>query len=273
LITSEIARKLLEGEEKISLDLGITETIVKNNEIEYFLNEIETINAKDLEKIASDKRSIYFVENNKVFMAATTNGHLYKLVNTTGAPTLEIDGIRMHRTKNTTPDKDTEDKLKLLGTNIGNVLDTCTGLGYTAIQAHQYGANFVTTIENEPNVVKIAILNPWSNKLFTEPSIHKIIGDSFYVIDSFPINLFDTIIHDPPRHRSAGHLISKDFYYKLSRILKTGGKMFHYTGEPGTRYRGVNIHRGIKKRLNLAGFTKIVYHPIVRGFTCVKDTT
>jgi predicted methyltransferase len=273
MITSEIAKKLLSGEHTVSLDLGISKTTVRQTKGEYFLTEIETVKITDLKKIAQDQRSIYFVDNKNVFMAATADTHFYKLSKTTGAPTLEIDGIRMHRTKNTTPDKDTEEKLKLLGVNSGNVLDTCMGLGYTAIRAHEHGANFVTTIENEPNVIKIAILNPWSNNLFNEPSIHKILGDVFYVIDTFPTDLFDTIIHDPPRHGSAGHLFSQEFYHKLARVIKTGGKIFHYTGEPRTRYRGVNIRRGIKERLNIAGFVKIIYHPIVRGFTCIMDTT
>lgn len=273
MITSEIAKKLLDGEHIISLDLGITETKVKHINGEYFLNEIETVKVNDLKKIAKDPRSIYFVDNKNVFKAATADTHFYKLLKTTGAPTLEIDGIRMHRTKNTSPDKDAEDKLKLLGINCGNVLDTCMGLGYTAIKAHEHGANFVTTIENEPNVIKIAMLNPWSYTLFNNPSIHKIIGDSFYIIDTFPTNLFDTIIHDPPRHGSAGHLFSLEFYRKVARVIKTGGKMFHYTGEPRTRYRSVNTRRGIKERLRTAGFVKIVYHPLVLGFTCIMDTT
>jgi predicted methyltransferase len=253
--------------------LGITETTVKQVQGEYFLNTTETVKVTDLKKIAQDQRSIYFVYNKKVFMAATADTHFYKLSKTTGAPTLEIDGIRMHRTKNTSPDKDSDEKIKLLDIKCGYVLDTCMGLGYTAIRAREQGANFVTTIENEPNVIKIALLNPWSINLFNEPCIHKIIGDSFYAIDAFPTDLFDTIIHDPPRHGSAGHLLGLEYYHKLARVIRNGGKMFHYTGEPRARYRGVNIRRGIKKRLGMAGFMKIVYHPLVRGFTCIMGTT
>jgi predicted methyltransferase len=48
--------------------------------------------------------------------------------------------------------------------------------------------------------------------------------------------------------------------------------MFHYTGEPGSRYRKVNIHAGIRKRLGIAGFRKLEYHPEVMGFTCTRGT-
>ena len=73
-------------------------------------------------------------------MAATSGKHFYKLAKTGGAPTLEIDGIRMHRTKDTTPDRMRWKKSKILGLRHGKVLDTCMGLGYTAIQADEYGA-------------------------------------------------------------------------------------------------------------------------------------
>ena len=131
MITSETAKKLLNGENKVSLDLGITETFVKQIKDEFFLNETDTVKSADLKKIVNDQRSIYFVDNKKVFMAATARTHFYKLAKTTGAPTLEIDGIRMHRTKNTSPEKDSEEKLKMLDLHCGNVLDTCMGRIYS----------------------------------------------------------------------------------------------------------------------------------------------
>jgi predicted methyltransferase len=146
------------------------------------------------------------------------------------------------------------------------------GLGYTAIQAHMNGAEYIVSVEYEPNVIRIAQLNPWSRQLFTEESIYKLLGDSFYVVDSFPSNHFDYILHDPPRHSSAGHLYGQKFYHKLARILKTGGRMFHYTGEPRSRYRKVNIQKGITERLSKAGFTDISYHSKVMGVTCTLDT-
>ena len=55
MITSEIAKKLLVGEHKVSLDLGITETIVKQVQGEFFLNKTETVKVTDLKKIAKDQ--------------------------------------------------------------------------------------------------------------------------------------------------------------------------------------------------------------------------
>jgi hypothetical protein len=272
ILTSEIANSLLNGKTRISLDLGLSETKIMQSNSTIILNNNETIDKQWLEKIAKDHRSVFFVENNNVYMIAISGKHFYKLAKTKGAPTIEIDGIRMHRTKNTTPEIDAKNKLKILGLKKGRTLDTCMGLGYTAIQAYKQGAEFVVSIEYEPNVIRIAQLNPWSQKMFNEKSIHKIIGDSFHVVDALPKNHFDYIIHDPPRHGSAGHLFGKEFYDKLARVIKPKGRMFHYTGEPGSRYRGLNIQRGIVIRLRSAGFKDLEYHSSIMGITCTKDT-
>ena len=60
----------------------------------------------------------------------------------------------MHRIKGTTPDKDTDWKIKALGKPYGKILDTATGLGYTAIQAARTAAQ-VTTVEFDPAVVAL----------------------------------------------------------------------------------------------------------------------
>ena len=272
MLTAETAKSLLDGKNRVSLDLGLSETTIKQTNTKILLNNIETIDKGELEKIAQDQRSVYFVDNNTVYMVAINGKHFYKLAKTSGAPTLEIDGIRMHRTKDTTPERDTLEKIDILGLRHGKVLDTCMGLGYTAIQAHEHGAEYVISLEYEPNVVRIAQLNPWSKQLFSEESILKLIGDSFYVIDALPTHHFDYVIHDPPRHGSAGHLYGQKFYQKLARVIKPGGRLFHYTGEPRSRYRGVNLQKGIITRLRQAGFKELEYHSGVMGVTCTMDT-
>jgi len=272
MLTSKEAKIILDGKTRVTLDLGLSKTDIIQTKHGYDLGKGEIIDSVSLEKIAENERSVYFVDQKTVFMAATSGKHFYKLAPTGGAPTLEIDGIRMHRTKETTPDKDTRDKLKLLGLSSGTVLDTCMGLGYTAIEAIRRGADRVVTVEYDTNVLLISLINPWSSGLFSSCSIHKVIGDSFSVVDAFPSQLFDYIIHDPPRHSSAGHLYGQEFYHKMARAIKPGGRVFHYTGEPGSRYRKVNIHTGIRKRLGIAGFRDLEYHPVVMGFTCTRGT-
>jgi predicted methyltransferase len=270
MLTSVQAKAILAGKTDISLDLGLSKTRIKPTEGGYILGKGEFIDDASVEKIAKTDGAAYFVDKKSVFMAATSGKHFYKLIPTAGAPTIEIDGIRMHRTKDTTPDLDAIEKLNILNIRGGIVLDTCMGLGYTAIQSVRRGASYVVSVEFEPNVLRISKINPWSKELYSSESIHKLIGDSFHVVDAFSENQFDYVIHDPPRHSSAGHLYGQEFYKKLAHVIKDGGRMFHYTGEPGSKYRKVNIHTGVKRRLRQAGFNDITYHPKVMGFTCTR---
>jgi predicted methyltransferase len=175
----------------------------------------------------------------------------------------------MHRTKETTPDADTREKLDVLGVSGGRVLDTCMGLGYTAIGAVDRGAEVVVSVERQPAVVRIAQMNPWSSRLF-EGDVSLLLGDSFYTVDSLPPCFFNWVIHDPPRLTHAGSLYSGEFYTKLFKVMAGGGKLFHYTGEPRSRYRGVDLQKGVQRRLRAAGFRQTEYHPVVMGVTCEK---
>lgn len=262
--------QLLEGKTEITLDLGLSTTTVKQMEQEILLSSGESVGYETLRKIEEKENAAFFVSQGEVYQIAVAGKHFYKLVPTAGAPTLEIDGIRMHRTKDTTPDADAREKLSILGLDGGNALDTCMGLGYTASEARRSGAENVVTVELEPNVVHIALMNPWSRDVFEDSSIHKIRGDSFTVIDALPDGFFDYIIHDPPRQGHAGRLYGSEFYRKLYNALRQGGRLFHYTGEPRSRYRGVSLQRGARRRLSEVGFRGLEYHPTVMGVTASK---
>lgn len=53
---------------------------------------------------------------------------------TGGAPTLLVAGFPMHRIKGIDPHEDTLIKFQTIAPLVGRVLDTATGLGYTAIE-------------------------------------------------------------------------------------------------------------------------------------------
>ena len=69
--------------------------------------------------------------------------------------------------------------------------------------------------------------------------------------------MFDAVIHDPPRLSLASELYSLDFYKQLSRVMKKDGKLYHYTGSPGSRNRKINLAGNAGKRLKIAGFKNI----------------
>jgi predicted methyltransferase len=75
IVTSDTAKSMLEGKISVSIDLGLSKTTIKQTNKEYWLNKIEYIDKESLEKIAQDTRSIYFVQNKTVFMAAIGGKH------------------------------------------------------------------------------------------------------------------------------------------------------------------------------------------------------
>jgi predicted methyltransferase len=143
------------------------------------------------------------------------------------------------------------------------VLDTATGLGYTAIEAART-AERVITIELDPAGLEIARQNPWSRALFDNPRIEQIVGDAFEEVRCLPDLLFSRVIHDPPALSLAGELYSGAFYRELHRVLRRNGRLFHYIGDPESA-SGRNTTRGVLRRLQEAGFTRVARRPEAFG--------
>ncbi len=182
---------------------------------------------------------------------------------------LEIDGVRMHQTARKTPLQDATDKVAALQPKDGMaVLDICTGLGYSALSAGRRGL-WVTTVEKDPNVLALARQNPDSEGLFDHPRIKVVNQDAYALLPTLADASFDLILHDPPRFSMAGELYSEAFYRELFRVLKPGGRMFHYTGTPGAA-RGKNLMRGVKDRLLSVGFEHVTWVAGLLGFLVQK---
>jgi uncharacterized protein len=190
------------------------------------------------------------------------------LMPTAGAPTLLLAGFPMHRIKGTDPHEDTLNKVKAVAPVVGHVLDTATGLGYTAIEASRT-ASQVVTVELDPAVLDIARQNPWSQHLFGNPKIAQLVGDSTEVVTEFPDGSFTRIIHDPPTFSLAGELYSEAFYRQLFRVLRRGGRMFHYIGDLDSNL-GRRISKGASRRLREAGFEKVRPNRQAFGLVAIK---
>jgi len=80
---------------------------------------------------------------------------------------------------------------------------------------------------------------------------------------------FDRIIHDPPAFSLAGDLYSGVFYQQLYRVLRTGGRMFHYIGDPMSK-SGRNITAGVVARMKTAGFRTVKKAPRAFGVVGYK---
>lgn len=187
------------------------------------------------------------------------SGSLYPAVEGK-APTVVLGGFGMHRLKGTNPCDDTAAKIEAVGKEFlkGEVLDLCTGLGYTAIAAAAGGdVSGVVTVELDPMMVEIQRRNPWSEGLFDEDGkIERVVGDATEVVKGFESGRFEVVLHDPPARAIAGELYSREFYGELRRVCKDGGRLFHYIGDPASGESG-KLYKGVVKRLREVGFVGI----------------
>lgn len=223
------------------------------------------------ERIAHSPNKCFLVQHETTREINVFSDHtnwVRSLMPTAGAPTMLVSGFPMHRIKDTDPWKDTQTKIAAIAPVVGDVLDTATGLGYTAIVASQ-AAEHVTTIELDPAALEVARLNPWSRALFDNPRIRQIIGDAADAVPTLPDGAFSRIIHDPPTLSLAGDLYSGAFYRELARVLKPGGRLFHYIGDPASK-SGQRTTAGVIRRLQEAGFARVTRRPEAYGVVAYR---
>jgi predicted methyltransferase len=271
------AQALLNAREKglatteVSIDLGINLVQVELDLIDVHLTPAQALSWEGVKAIMDSPSSCYVIENGAAqsiqFYSELTD-RLYSLYPTSGAPSMLISGIPMHRIKNTDPHQDTLEKIHSIKPVVGRVLDTATGLGYTAIQAART-AEQVTTIELDPTVLKVCRLNPWSQELFDNPRINQLIGDSIDMVAEMEAGSFTRVIHDPPAFSLAGDLYSGEFYRELHRVMRNHGRLFHYIGDPESK-SGRSTTAGVIRRLEQAGFRQVRRVPKAFGVVAEK---
>ncbi|MCB1568521.1 MAG: SAM-dependent methyltransferase [Xanthomonadales bacterium] len=174
-----------------------------------------------------------------------------------GAPTFEIDGIKMLPTARVSPFEDARTKAALVAPRGKRVLDTCGGLGYYAAACLDAGVARIDSFEKNPDVLWLRTLNPWSPDADAATSLDRLVlthQDISSAITQLPNASVDAILHDPPRFGIAGELYSLAFYEELARVIRPGGPMFHYTGNPNQLTSGRDVPREVTTRLRKAGF-------------------
>ena len=265
------ARQKGEQTAEVSPDLGLsTGTVTITPEGVVFPGG-EQLNWQDIEKIKKSQGNCFVVEDGRlqaIQVFSEQTNRVCSLWSSGGTPTMLIAGFTMHRIVDIDPMQDTLKKIATISPIVGRVLDTATGLGYTAIEAART-ADQVVTIELDPGAQQIARLNPWSRGLFDNPRIQQVMGDAFEVVATFEDESFSRIIHDPPVFSLAGELYSGMFYQQLFRVLKRGGRLFHYIGDLNSKSSGT-ITRGVQRRLQEAGFSRLVRKPEAFGVIAYK---
>lgn len=227
----------------------------------------------------TDGSFIYAEKDGVVMRLDMFAGHYYKLRPYNGVPLLEVDGLRMQLVKDFKTPLDYSSEV-VKGLQIPQkpqnerdcvALDTCMGLGYTAIAlAKRGGVKSVVTCELSEAVITLAKWNPFSDMVFAKDS--KIVlmdGSIAERIKSFESGMFSYIIHDPPRFSHAPELYSATFYAELYRVCKKGARIFHYVGSVG-KTKGRRIDKEVEKRLLAAGFHSIRYVAKLQGMFATK---
>ena len=162
------------------------------------------------------------------------------------------------------------------------MLDTCCGLGYTAIGAARLrarGVERVVTIELDDVALEMCAHNPWSRELFGDAArargdaearapIEVLRGDASAVVRALADGAFGCVIHDPPARAlcKEGDLYGARFYGELRRVLRPGGTLFHYVGNPESK-EGGRLFGGVRERLAEAGFASIATAKDAFGIT------
>lgn len=258
---------------EVSPDLGLSTTVAELTDAGIRFPAYPSLNLSwdDAAKIVRNENACYTLTPDgieKILTFSELTNRAYSLYPTASAPTMLVAGFPMHRIKDSDPHISALAMVKTLMPIRGMVLDTCTGLGYTAIQAAKT-AHRVVTIELDPAAQEIARKNPWSCDLFDNQIIEQRIGDSFEIIPTFGAATFDSVLHDPPTMSLAGELYSHEFYNELYRVLVKRGKLFHYVGDPDTKF-GAGITRGVIQRLKSAGFKSVKPAPRAFGVVALK---
>lgn len=203
-------------------------------------------------------RTIYYWQGDGFEPVSRYADSLIKLVPTEwGAPTFEIDGIKMLPTAKESPIEDARRKVALVQPRGKVLLDTCGGLGYFAACCLEAGVARIRSFEKNADVLWLRTLNPWSPDPDAPASggrLELAHADVSQAITRVADASVDALLHDPPRFGIAGELYSQAFYDQLARVLRRGGRLFHYTGSPNRLTSGRDVPREVARRLEASGF-------------------
>lgn len=281
---------------ELSLDLNLSRDRFAIKGDCLVLDKSWEIDIKDLMPVGSSRQKVFALSREGLVPIEVRADGYYKLVPTDTVPTLEINGIKMHRSKDIDPFVDAREKTKLVVKPGDHVLDTCGGLGYSAVFALKAGAKRVVSTEKSRPVIQIRCQNPWLMAAGNAPDstrvglpqvglspvglspvdaarIDWVHADITHHIPTLADLSFDSVIHDPPRFTSAtGELYGKQFYTQLFRVMKPSSRLFHYTGSPKKINHQDRFIKNAIKRLEQVGFSKVVFNERLQGIHALKNS-
>jgi len=282
---------------ELSLDLNLSRDRFAIRGDCLVLDKSWEIDIKELSPVASSRQKVFALSREGLVPIEVRADGYYKLVPTDTVPTLEINGIKMHRSKDIDPFVDAREKTKLVVKPGDHVLDTCGGLGYSAVFALKAGAKRVVSTEKSRPVIQIRCQNPWlpangNHQMESTRTDSTRVGPpqmglpqmdlsridwvnadiTHYIRDLSDLS-FDAVIHDPPRFTSStGELYGKQFYTQLFRVMKPSSRLFHYTGSPKKINHQDRFIKNAIKRLEQVGFSQVVFNERLQGIHALKNS-
>ena len=214
------------------------------------------------------ERTIYYWDGHAFRPVARFGGSLIKLVPTEwGAPTFEIDGIKMLPTAQVSPYEDAGRKVALVEPRGKVVLDTCGGLGYFAAWCLA-GAGRAGAVVREESRRDLAA-QPESVVAGARDRARAAAGRHRRARSAaLPTASVDAVLHDPPRFGIAGRAL-------LAGVLRPAGAGARGAAAgcsttPARRTRspaGATCRARSRARLRRAGFE---VRPALDGLVAVR---
>ncbi len=171
-------------------------------------------------------------------------------------PILYINAVKMNVFKDwglDTYNENVINNLEIKPTDF--VLEVCTGAGYkTNILIEK--AEKVISVEKSEEVLELMEYNPYTKDLQKKQNLEIINDDAVNFVKKTK-EKFDKILHDPPTYKFAPELYHENFYKDLYNIAKDGCILFHYTGNPGNKFRGHDLVKATIERAISVGWKLI----------------
>jgi predicted methyltransferase len=234
-----------EAQVRTSIDLNLTMVLANLADQGVLLPDGRLIGWDVLREVEGSDSGCFVVDGDeveKIQVYSEVTDRVLTLYPTPGPPTMLVSGVPMHRIKGTSPLQDTISKIGRF-THWRFVLDTATGLGYTA--AGIRSAHRVLTVELDPAATR----SRGSTRGRRSCSIPRRSRWCWAIASmSSCARRRDVRLHHPrsPMFSLAGELCSGDFT-GLRRVLRPGGKLFHCIGDPDSKMSG-SVTKGVVRR-------------------------
>jgi len=246
-----IAKKENKSSFEISLDLGITKTICPIGEFSAILDKCPKIRNEDImywDKKKEEGFKLQIANENGIFSLRKDKNE--------NKPILYINAVKMNVSKDKGIDGYNESVIGNLGIKKSDiVLEVCTGAGYKTLLLSEKAEN-VVSVEKSKEVLELMKYNPYVCGLLKKKNV-KIINDDATSYVKTVKEKFTKILHDPPTFKFAPELYTVEFYGDLYGLAEQGCILFHYTGNPGTKFRGKDIVGATIERTKQAGWKLI----------------